>query len=103
MAFESHKIFAGKAFYVTVLNYKLLFYVHVFVCFQLKDYDYELKSFEDQLFEFAIHFQPSYPFEENEHEGTKYMKTRCPAWCDRVVLSTGAKLLINEKVTVVLK
>lgn len=65
---------------------------------QLKDFDCELKSFEEQLFEFPIHFQPSYPFEENEHEGMNYMKTRCPAWCDRVVLSTGAKLLINEKV-----
>lgn len=74
--------------------------VCVCVCSQLKDYDYELKSFKDQLFEFAIHFQPSYPFEESEHEGTKYMKTRCPAWCDRVVLSAGAKRLINEKVII---
>ncbi|KAL4148770.1 hypothetical protein QTP88_002930 [Uroleucon formosanum] len=63
----------------------------------LKDFDHELKSFEEQLFEFPIRFQPSYPFEENEHEGMNYMQTRCPAWCDRVVLSTGAKLLINEK------
>lgn len=68
--------------------------------FQLKDFDHELKSFEDQLFEFPIQFQPSYPFEENEHEGMNYMKTRCPAWCDRIVLSAGAKLLINEKVSV---
>lgn len=66
--------------------------------FQLKDFDHELKSFENQLFEFPIQFQPSYPFEENEHEGMNYMKTRCPAWCDRIVLSAGAKLLINEKV-----
>ncbi|XP_060841562.1 inositol polyphosphate-5-phosphatase A isoform X1 [Rhopalosiphum padi] len=63
----------------------------------LKDFDHELKSFEEQLFEFPIYFQPSYPFEENEHEGMNYMQTRCPAWCDRVVLSAGAKLLINEK------
>ncbi|KAE9523577.1 hypothetical protein AGLY_016129 [Aphis glycines] len=63
----------------------------------LKDFDHELKSFEEQLFEFPIHFQPSYPFEENEHEGMNYMQTRCPAWCDRVVLSAGAKLLINDK------
>lgn len=74
--------------------------IFVCMCSQLKDYDYELKSFKDQLFEFTIHFQPSYPFEENEHEGTKYMKTRCPAWCDRVVLSAGAKRLINEKVII---
>ncbi|XP_050428176.1 inositol polyphosphate-5-phosphatase A isoform X2 [Adelges cooleyi] len=64
----------------------------------LKDFDHELKSFEGQLFEFPIHFQPSYPFEENEEEGMNYMKTRCPAWCDRVVLSSGAKLLLDEKV-----
>lgn len=66
--------------------------------FQLKDFDHELKSFENQLFEFPIHFPPSYPFEEDEHVGMNYMKTRCPAWCDRVVLSAGAKLLIDEKV-----
>ncbi|VVC26478.1 Hypothetical protein CINCED_3A021961 [Cinara cedri] len=63
----------------------------------LKDFDHELKSFNDQLFEFPIQFQPSYPFEENEHEGMNYMKTRCPAWCDRVVLSAGARLLLNKK------
>lgn len=68
--------------------------------FQLKDFDHELKSFQNVLFEFPIHFQPSYPFEENEHEGMNYMKTRCPAWCDRIVLSCGAKLLINEKVII---
>jgi len=50
-----------------------------------------------------MYFQPSYPFEENEHEGMNYMQTRCPAWCDRVVLSAGAKLLINEKVIVIFK
>lgn len=69
--------------------------------FQLKDFDYELKSFKDQLFEFPIQFQPSYPFEENELEGMNYMKTRCPAWCDRVVLSAGARFLLNEKVIII--
>ncbi|XP_050547103.1 inositol polyphosphate-5-phosphatase A-like isoform X2 [Daktulosphaira vitifoliae] len=64
----------------------------------LKDFDHELKPFKDQIFEFPIKFQPSYPFEENEQEGKNYMKTRCPAWCDRVVLSTEAKSLLDKKV-----
>lgn len=55
-----------------------------------------MDAFKDQLFEFPVTFLPSYPFEENCLDGQSYMKTRCPAWCDRVLLSVTAKQLISE-------
>ncbi|XP_065213157.1 uncharacterized protein 5PtaseI [Planococcus citri] len=61
----------------------------------LKEFDREMEAFKDQLFEFPITFLPSYPFEENCSNGQSYMKTRCPAWCDRVLLSMTAKQLIH--------
>lgn len=64
--------------------------------FQLKEYDREMDAFKDQLFEFPVSFLPSYPFEENCQDGLSYMKTRCPAWCDRVLLSVTAKQLVSD-------
>ncbi len=55
-----------------------------------------MDAFKDQLFEFPVRFLPSYPFEENSSSGKSYMKTRCPAWCDRVLLSVTAKQLISQ-------
>ncbi|GLG95250.1 Type I inositol-1,4,5-trisphosphate 5-phosphatase [Gryllus bimaculatus] len=62
----------------------------------LKEFDREMEAFTGRLFEFAIAFPPSYPFEEEEKGGNNYMKTRCPAWCDRVILSNTAKTLVNN-------
>nr|CAD7572722.1 unnamed protein product [Timema californicum] len=63
----------------------------------LKAFDRELEPFEGRLYEFPISFPPSYPFEEEEEKGPKsYMQTRCPSWCDRVVLSSSAKSLVNN-------
>ncbi|XP_014216271.1 uncharacterized protein LOC106645034 [Copidosoma floridanum] len=62
----------------------------------LREYDKELGDFEGRLFEFPIEFVPSYPYEENVKEGTKYMLTRVPAWCDRVLLSPAAKSLVKD-------
>lgn len=62
----------------------------------MKDFDKELGEFEDKLEEFPVTFPPSYPFEENISSPTSYMKTRCPAWCDRIVFSPSAKKLIVE-------
>ncbi|XP_071050398.1 uncharacterized protein [Onthophagus taurus] len=61
----------------------------------LKSFDKELEAFEESLTEFPVTFPPSYPFEETISEATKYMQTRCPAWCDRVLLSTTARQLVN--------
>lgn len=37
---------------------------------------------------------PSYPYSEDSSQGKQYMNTRCPAWCDRVLMSPSAKELI---------
>lgn len=60
------------------------------------EYDRELNAFESTLTEFPVTFPPSYPFEEKISRATHYMQTRCPAWCDRVLLSKTAKKLIDE-------
>ncbi|KAJ8686768.1 hypothetical protein QAD02_022562 [Eretmocerus hayati] len=62
----------------------------------LQEYDKELGDFDGRLFEFPIHFVPSYPFQEDVKEGGNYMQTRVPAWCDRVLLSPSAKMLVKD-------
>ncbi|OAD56511.1 Type I inositol 1,4,5-trisphosphate 5-phosphatase [Eufriesea mexicana] len=62
----------------------------------LREYDRELENFDGRLFEFPIKFVPSYPFEEDINEGSNYMQTRVPAWCDRVLLSPTAKMLVQD-------
>lgn len=62
----------------------------------LREYDRELEDFDGRLFEFPIKFVPSYPFEEDINEGSHYMQTRVPAWCDRVLLSPTAKALVQD-------
>ncbi|XP_046668070.1 inositol polyphosphate-5-phosphatase A isoform X1 [Homalodisca vitripennis] len=62
----------------------------------LREFDKELEYFSGQLFEFPIHFPPSYPYEEDTRVGHQYMQTRCPAWCDRVVLSETARMLVYK-------
>ncbi|BFF91716.1 inositol polyphosphate-5-phosphatase A [Drosophila madeirensis] len=61
----------------------------------LKKYDRELEPFKDILEEFPIHFVPSYPFEEDPQMPTDYMSTRCPAWCDRILMSPQVKEIIQ--------
>ncbi|KAJ8317742.1 hypothetical protein KUTeg_005646 [Tegillarca granosa] len=60
----------------------------------LHQYDTEPSSFKDRLFEFDIHFPPSYPFSEDVSDGMSYMKTRCPSWCDRILLTHSAKNIV---------
>lgn len=62
----------------------------------LKEYDKELKPFSEDLLEFPIEFAPSYPYCEDTDNGASYMRTRCPAWCDRIVMSKTAKSLVAE-------
>lgn len=63
----------------------------------LREFDQEVAQFGDRLAEFPITFPPSYPFEEGaEGEGSHYMQTRCPSWCDRVVLDKAAKKLVDS-------
>lgn len=57
-------------------------------------YDRETNGLQERLTEFPLAFPPTYPYEENPREGKMYMRTRCPAWCDRVLMSHEAKSLV---------
>jgi hypothetical protein len=61
--------------------------------FKISKYDAELNAFEDRLFEFNKSFPPSYPFSEEVNEVNSYTKSRCPSWCDRILVN---KLFKNE-------
>lgn len=70
-----------------------LFYLYP----QVREYDQELAQFGDRLSEYPINFPPSYPFEEGAGgDGASYMQTRCPSWCDRIVLDKAAKKLVDS-------
>ncbi|XP_034040298.1 inositol polyphosphate-5-phosphatase A-like [Thalassophryne amazonica] len=47
----------------------------------------------------------SYPYSEDSSQGKEYMNTRCPAWCDRILMSSSARDLVlkpeNEDKSVV--
>ncbi|XP_043912753.1 inositol polyphosphate-5-phosphatase A isoform X1 [Protopterus annectens] len=60
----------------------------------LLQFDKEFSAFKDRLFELEISFPPSYPYSEDSNQGKQYMNTRCPAWCDRILLSHSAKEII---------
>ncbi|KAK3886286.1 hypothetical protein Pcinc_009558 [Petrolisthes cinctipes] len=63
----------------------------------VREYDQELAHFGDRLAEYPISFPPSYPFEEGPGgDGGSYMQTRCPSWCDRIVLDKAAKKLVDS-------
>ncbi|XP_063963918.1 inositol polyphosphate-5-phosphatase A-like [Lytechinus pictus] len=62
----------------------------------LSRFDKEFSSFSKQLSEFDVTFNPSYPYSEDISDGHSYMKTRPPAWCDRVFMSHSAKSLISD-------
>lgn len=60
----------------------------------LRQYDVEMPLYKDRLYEYEISFPPSYPYSEDVSDGLSYMKTRCPSWCDRLLLSHSAKNII---------
>lgn len=70
--------------------------LNLLIFLQLREYDKELGDFDGRLFEFPISFVPSYPFQEDINEPVNYMQTRVPAWCDRVLLSPTAKMLVQN-------
>ncbi|KAG1963063.1 inositol polyphosphate-5-phosphatase A [Pimephales promelas] len=63
---------------------------------QLLQFDRELCVFKDRLHELDISFPPSYPYSEDSSQGKQYMNTRCPSWCDRILMSSSAKDLIMK-------
>uniref|UniRef100_A0AAY4EGU0 inositol-polyphosphate 5-phosphatase n=1 Tax=Denticeps clupeoides TaxID=299321 RepID=A0AAY4EGU0_9TELE len=62
----------------------------------LLEFDKELSVFKERLHELEISFPPSYPYSEDHNEGKQYMNTRCPAWCDRILMSASAKDLVAK-------
>ncbi|KAK3554149.1 hypothetical protein QTP70_019076, partial [Hemibagrus guttatus] len=60
----------------------------------LLEFDKEKVVFKDRLHELEISFPPSYPYSEDSSQGKQYMNTRCPAWCDRILMSSSAKDLV---------
>uniref|UniRef100_A0A673CAD0 inositol-polyphosphate 5-phosphatase n=1 Tax=Sphaeramia orbicularis TaxID=375764 RepID=A0A673CAD0_9TELE len=71
----------------------------------LLEFDKELSVFKDRLHELEISFPPSYPYSEDCSQGKEYMNTRCPAWCDRILMSASARDLVlkpeNEEKSIV--
>lgn len=56
-----------------------------------------MEPLSDFLHEFIIEFPPTYPFEEDPEMPTDYMSTRCPSWCDRILMSPQAKHILDEE------
>ena len=62
----------------------------------LLELDKEIKEFRDQLIEMDIDFPPTYPYTEDSCNSA-YMKTRCPAWCDRILMTPEAAKQLRSK------
>jgi len=66
----------------------------------LKEFDREILMCQQPLYEFTCKFPPSYPFVEDLVNVKKYMETRCPAWCDRVIFNNDMnQLVVNDSST----
>lgn len=63
----------------------------------LLKYDKEVAAFHDIIREEDIKFPPSYPYSEENSKPTQYMNTRCPAWCDRILMSSTAQDFIHRR------
>ncbi|XP_051759291.1 inositol polyphosphate-5-phosphatase A isoform X1 [Ctenopharyngodon idella] len=64
---------------------------------ELLKYDKEIAAFHDVITEEDIRFPPSYPYSEDYTKPTQYMNTRCPAWCDRILMSHNARDIIHRR------
>jgi hypothetical protein len=54
-------------------------------------FDSEIEGLRPPLLEHEISFAPTYPYEEDPHAGAlALLPTRCPAWCDRVLMTEAA-------------
>ncbi|XP_055379964.1 inositol polyphosphate-5-phosphatase A [Condylostylus longicornis] len=63
----------------------------------LQKFDRELEPLREILVEYPITFAPTYPYEEDPDMPKSYMSTRCPAWCDRILLNPTARELIVDE------
>lgn len=44
----------------------------------------------------TVSLSVSYPYSEEYTKPTQYMNTRCPAWCDRILMSHTAQEFIHK-------
>lgn len=58
-------------------------------------YDIEAGNLTDILTELPVGFEPSYPYQETADKPRAFLNKRCPAWCDRVLMSNATKALID--------
>jgi inositol-1,4,5-trisphosphate 5-phosphatase len=58
-------------------------------------YDFEAEEF-DELHELPRHFPPSYAYAEDIALPTSLLPKRCPAWCDRVLMSASGHETARE-------
>lgn len=63
---------------------------------QWTEYDQEKENIAERLSEAPLNFPPTYPFQEDPDAGAKYMRTRCPAWCDRVLFSHPTRQIMES-------
>ncbi|EGT43137.1 CBN-IPP-5 protein [Caenorhabditis brenneri] len=59
-----------------------------------RDDDKEAQNFKS-MFELDINFPPTYPWSEDPEDSETLMKTRAPAWCDRVLMNKTAYALVQ--------
>ncbi|XP_049341751.1 inositol polyphosphate-5-phosphatase A [Astyanax mexicanus] len=64
---------------------------------ELLKYDKEIAAFHDVITEEQILFPPSYPYSEDYTKPTQYMNTRCPSWCDRILMSHSTQDIIQRR------
>lgn len=64
---------------------------------ELLKYDKEICPFHDIITEEDIQFPPSYPYSEDNTKPTQYMNTRCPAWCDRILMSHDVRDIMHRR------
>lgn len=63
----------------------------------MREFDKELFESELRLHEHTRNFPPSYPFMEDMINVNKYMETRCPAWCDRIIYNDDLNTLLSNQ------
>eukprot|EP00042_Codosiga_hollandica_P056924 m.832529 g.832529 ORF g.832529 m.832529 type:complete len:441 (+) comp59464_c0_seq4:388-1710(+) len=61
-----------------------------------RPFDNEVSAFQSVLFELPIKFEPSYPYQESAQFPRSFLNKRCPAWCDRVLMTESAFALVRQ-------
>ncbi|CAI5454477.1 unnamed protein product [Caenorhabditis angaria] len=59
------------------------------------DDDKEAQNFKN-MFELPIAFAPTYPWSEDPENSETLMKTRAPAWCDRILMNSNAFTVVEQ-------